>query len=196
MRVLVVHAHPADDSLNRQLFLTATTTLRAAGHDVVALDLYSDGFVAAMSADERQAYHSDAPVCADDVARSADLVRWADTLVFVYPTWWGGLPAILKGWVERVMVPGLAFHLDPHTHRVVSDLRHIRAVVGVTTYGSSWAYVKLMHDAGRRTLLRALRMLCARRCRTRWLALYSVDGSSSADRTAFVSRVQRELARL
>jgi NAD(P)H dehydrogenase (quinone) len=196
MRALVVYAHPSDDSLSHALYLTATQALEGAGHDVVGLDLYAEDFVAAMSAEERAAYHSDRPVCSEQVARSAELVRWADMLVFVYPTWWMGAPAILKGWLERVLVPGVALHLDPQTHRVVSDLKHVRRIVGITTYGSGWVYVKVMNDAGRRTLLRALRMLCGRRCRATWLALYSVDTSTAGQRAAFLTKVEQRLARL
>jgi NAD(P)H dehydrogenase (quinone) len=196
MRALVVYAHPSDDSLSHALYVTATKTLEDKGYAVVGLDLYADRFATAMSAAERHEYHSEERVLSADLVRHADLVRWADTLVFVYPTWWMGTPAILKGWLERVLVPGVAFHLDARTHRVVSDLRHIRRVVGITTYGASWTYVKLMHDAGRRTLLRALRMLCARRCRSTWLALYSVDATSPPERAAFVTRVEQRLSRL
>ena len=174
MRALVVHAHPARESLSGALYGVATKALSEAGHEVTGLDLYAEGFQAAMSAAEREAYPGDQPICSAEVARHADLVRWADTLVFVYPTWWTGLPAVMKGWLERVLVPGVAFHLDER-NRVASDLRHVRRVVGITTYGSSWPYVKVMNDAGRRTLLRALAMLCARPCRRSWLALYSVD---------------------
>ena len=196
MRALVVYAHPSDDSLSHALFLTATKALEGAGHDVVGLDLYAEDFDAAMSTQERAAYHSDQPVCSEEVARSADLVCWADTLVFVYPTWWMGPPAILKGWLDRVLVPGVAFHIDPQTHRVMSDLKHVRRIVGITTYGSGWAHVKLMNDAGRRTLLRALRMLCGRRCRSTWLALYGVDTSTTGQRAAFLTKVEQRLARL
>jgi putative NADPH-quinone reductase len=196
MRALVVYAHPSDDSLSHALYVTATKALEDQGHTVVGLDLYADRFVAAMSAAERRAYDSEESPLSPDLVRHAELVRWADTLVFVYPTWWMGAPAILKGWLERVLVPGVAFHLDARTHRVVSDLRHIRRVVGITTYGASWTYVKLMHDAGRRTLLRALRMLCARRCRSTWLALYSIDTTSAREREAFVTRIEQKLSRL
>jgi putative NADPH-quinone reductase len=195
MRALVVYAHPAPESLSRALYDTATAALAAAGHDVAAVDLYAEEFHAAMSAEERTAYDGDSAVCSADVARHAELVRWADTLVFVYPTWWMTLPAIMKGWLERVLVPGVAFHLDEHK-RVASDLRHVRRVVGITTYGASWRYVKLMNDAGRRTLLRALAMLCRRPCRRTWLALYSVDTSSAAERAAFIAKVDRRLRAL
>jgi NAD(P)H dehydrogenase (quinone) len=196
MRALVVHADPSPDSLSAALFATATTTLRRRGHEVAALDLYAEHFAPAMSADERRAYHTDTPIVSGQVARHAALVRWADALVFVYPTWWAGPPAVLKGWLERVLVPGVAFHLDHRTNKVVSDLRHVRALVGISTYRSTWASVRLVHDSGRRILLRALRMLCARTCRTMWLALYSVDTATSAQRDAFAARVERRLGRL
>ena len=152
MRALVVHADPSPDSLSAALFDTATTTLRRCGHEVAALDLYAEHFAPAMSAEERRAYLTDSPICSEQVARHAELVRWADTLVFVYPTWWAGPPAALKGWLERVLVPGVAFHLDERTNKVVSDLRHVRAVVGISTYRSSWGAVRLVHDSGRRIL--------------------------------------------
>ena len=196
MRALVVHADPSPDGLSASLFDTATTTLRRCGHEVAALDLYTEHFAPAMSAEERRAYLTDSPICSEQVARHAELVRWADTLVFVYPTWWAGPPVALKGWLERVLVPGVAFHLDERTNKVVSDLRHVRAVVGISTYHSSWATVRLMHDSGRRILGRALRMLCSRTCRTRWLALYSADTASEARREAFRTRVEERLARL
>ena len=196
MRALVVYAHPSPDSLTHALYEAATAALAAAGHEVVGLDLYAEELVPAMSEAERRAYHSDQPILDATVARHAELVRWADALVFVYPTWWMGLPAILKGWLERVLVPGVAFHLDPVTNRVVSDLGSVRRVVGITTYGSSWRAVRLVHDGGRRTLLRAVRMLLGRRCRTAWLALHSVDTTTPGERAQFIARVEQRLARL
>jgi NAD(P)H dehydrogenase (quinone) len=196
VRALVVYAHPSPDSLTHALFEAATAALAGAGHEVVGLDLYAEELEPAMSEAERRAYHSDQPILDPTVARHADLVRWADALVFVYPTWWMGLPAILKGWLERVLVPGVAFHLDPATNRVVSDLGSVRRVVGITTYGSSWRAVRLVHDGGRRTLLRALRMLCGRRCRTAWLALHSVDATTPGERARFIARVEERLRRL
>jgi NAD(P)H dehydrogenase (quinone) len=196
VRALVIYADPGDDELNRTLLDTATSALRDRGHHVVVVDLYAERFRAAMSAEERAAYHSDSPIRSDDVARHAGLVRWADTLVFVYPSWWMGLPAILKGWLERVLVPGVAFHLDERTHRVVADLRHVRRIVAITTHRASWPTVKAMNDAGRRTLLRALAMLCHRPCRRTWLALYSVARCGPERQVRFVRKVERELRTL
>ncbi|HWC67278.1 MAG TPA: NAD(P)H-dependent oxidoreductase [Acidimicrobiales bacterium] len=196
MRVLAIHAHPSPESFNRLLFDTACTALRGSGHEVTELDLYGEDFRAVMSADERAAYDTDEPVCSPDVARHAGLVGTADVLLFVYPTWWMGVPAILKGWLDRVLVPGVAFHLDERTNRVRPGLGHVRRIIGITTYGSSRSYVRVMTDGGRRTLLRALRMLVPWGRRTTWLALYGVDTSTEAQRARFVRRVEERVARL
>ena len=112
MRALVVHAHPSEASFSAALFVAASGALRAAGHDVATIDLYAERFNAVMSADERRAYHSDQPILDAVVGRHAELVRWADTLVFVYPTWWMGLPAILKGWVDLEFEDGRMIRIE------------------------------------------------------------------------------------
>jgi putative NADPH-quinone reductase len=196
VRVLVIQAHPVADSFNAALLGAAVGALQTGGHEVRSHQLYAEGFTAAMTSEERHAYHGEQPILDPLVARHADDVRWAEALVFVYPTWWAGLPAVLKGWLERVLVPGVAFHLDERTNKVTPDLRHIRRIVGISTYGSPRAYVWLMNDAGRRTLLRSVRMLCARRTRTRWLGLYAMDRATADDRAAFVARIEQELRSL
>jgi NAD(P)H dehydrogenase (quinone) len=196
MRVLVVHAHPSPTSYSRAVCDTAETALRGAGHAVTVVHLDEEGFRPAMSAAERTAYHSATPIVDPEVRRHADLVRRSEALVFVYPTWWAGPPAILKGWLERVLVPGVAFHLDPLTNRVRADLRHVRRLVGISTYGSSRLYVWALSDPGRRTIMRALRVLCSRRCRRTWLALYGMDTSTPERRAAFLAVVTTRLSRL
>jgi NAD(P)H dehydrogenase (quinone) len=196
VNVLVVHAHPAPTSFNRALFETAVRALERAGHAVDALNLYDEDFDARLSAEERRAYHGDTPIVSETIARHAALVRRAEALVFVYPTWWNGLPAILKGWLERTLVPGVGFTFDPVTHEVRRGLTNVRRIVGITTYGSSNAYVRLTTDGGRRTLNRTLRLVCHPLTRTRWLALYRLDTASVDERLAFLDRVERTLAKL
>lgn len=196
MKVLVVHAHPDPESFNAALFRTAVDALRAGGHDVSSIDLYGSGFRAAMTPEERARYESDDPVVDPQVAEHIELVRAAEAMVFVYPTWWSSLPAILKGWLERTMVTGVGFTLDERTRKVTPGLTQVRHLVGVTTYGSPRPYVKAMNDNGRRILLRALRMSTGLRTRTRWLALYSIDSSTPADRDAFLAQVRSTLGAL
>jgi NAD(P)H dehydrogenase (quinone) len=193
---LVVVAHPSTDSYCRALAARAETGLLAAGHEVVVLDLYALGVRAAMTTEEREAYHGASPIRDPLIADHAALVQRAEALVFVYPTWWSGLPAILKGWLERVMVPGVGFVLDERTNKVRPGLRQMRHLVGISTYGSPRGYVRLVNDNGRRVVTRALRMSCGFRARTTWLGLYAIDTSTPAQRQAFLAHVEQKMAGL
>jgi putative NADPH-quinone reductase len=196
VQVLVVFAHPDPESYGGAVLAAAVRGLERGGHRVDVLDLYAEGFRAAMTGDERQGYHGAGPLADPQVAAHAELVRRAEALVFVYPTWWGGLPAILKGWLERVLGDGVAFTMHPETGKVLPALHLVRAIVGVTTYGSPWWSRAVTGDPGRRTLHRALRLCCPTRTRRLWFALDGVDGRPAADRAAHLTTVERRLARL
>jgi len=196
MLALVVVAHPSTDSYCHALAARAEAGLRTAGHEVVVLDLYDLRFRVAMTAEEREAYHGDSPILDPLVAEHAALVQRAETIVFVYPTWWSGLPAMLKGWLERVLVPGVGFVLDERTNKVRPGLGQMRRLIGISTYGSPRWYVRLVNDNGRRIITRALRMSCGLRVRTAWLGLYAVDTSTPAERDEFLARVERQMAEL
>ena len=193
MRALIVIAHPRDDSFCHAAAAAADRGLRAGGHDVTTIDLYAEGFRAAMSVEERIAYDTDDPILDPQVGRHVELLRASELLVFVYPTWWSGLPAILKGWLERTMVPGVGFTFDERTGKIRPGLRHVRRIVGISTWGSPRRYAILTNDNGRRVLSRALRMSCGWKARPSWLALYAIDTASDADRSAFLERVEAEV---
>jgi putative NADPH-quinone reductase len=195
MRFVVVLAHPNPDSFSHAAARHACDALQAKGHHVDLLDLYALGFRAAMTKDERLAYHSHEAIIDPMVEAHALLIRAADGLVFVYPTWWSSLPAILKGWLERVLVPGVGFVFNSKG-KVRPGLTNIRHLIGISTYGSPRSYVRLVNDNGRRTILRTLRIITARRTRCRWLGLYSVDTSGARERAAFLDRIDTELGAL
>lgn len=162
---------------------------------MTVLDLYAEDFATAMTLEERYAYHGERPILDPTVARHAEQVRLAEGLVFVYPTWWSTVPAILKGWLERVMVPGIGFVFDER-QRVRPGLVHVRHLIGISTYGASWPYVKAIHDNGRRTLVRALRLNTGLRTRRTWLGLYKMDRRTARERDEFLRRVERRLRSL
>lgn len=195
MHALVVVAHPNHDSFTMRIQHAATAGLRRGGHTVTVLDLYAMGFQPAMTLTERAAYHSAEPICDPLVALSVTAIQEADMLVFVYPTWWSTLPAILKGWLEKCMVPGVAFVFDEN-QRIRPGLNKIRHIVGISSYGSPHHYVKFINDNGRRTLLRALRMNTGIRTRRSWLAFYAVDASTLEQRSAFIRRVEQRMAKV
>lgn len=194
-KAVLISAHPCADSYTGAIATAARRGLESSGHTVTHLDLYAIDFVAAMTRQEHVAYQAQEPAPDATVREHGELVRDAQLLVFVYPTWWGGPPAVLKGWLERVMVPGVAFTFDG-AGRVRPGLTNVKRIVGVSTYGSPWTYVKLLNDNGRRMLMRALRMVCGRRTGTTWLGLYSVDTSGANERAAFLDRVEHAMASL
>ncbi len=194
MKALVVVAHPCDDSFSHAAADRAVDGLTAAGHTVDVIDLYAEGFRAAMSYEERIAYESGDPILDPQVAAHVELLQSAQILVFVYPTWWSSMPAILKGWLERIMVPGVGFRFDEKSGKVKPGLLHVKRIVGISTYGSPRPAVWLVNDNGRRMLTRSLRMSSGLRTRTEWFGLYGMDTVNAADRTAFLARVEQRMA--
>ncbi|MEZ5376532.1 MAG: NAD(P)H-dependent oxidoreductase [Acidimicrobiales bacterium] len=196
MHALVVHAHPVPGSYSHALRDAVVSGLRTAGHDVELIDLYEIDYRPWMTDDEHRHYESIAEAHPDPVvARHIELVRWADALVLVYPTWWSGLPAILKGWLDRTMLPGVAFRLDERTNKVkgVLELRHL---IGVTTYGSPSWYMLFVGDAGRRTITRTIRLVCGRSTKTHFHRLHKINTIDDAARQAYLREVEASFASL
>jgi NAD(P)H dehydrogenase (quinone) len=191
MRVLIVYAHPRDESLCAAALERVRSGLGRGGHEFELLDLYAIGFDPVLSQDQ----HSCPPGSGAGVARELELLEAADALVFVYPTWWGGQPAMLKGWLDRVLDAGGAYGAKGPAGRR-PDLRRVRKLIVVTTHGSSKWVNGLQGEPGKRVLLRGVRSLLKRSARSRWIAAYAVDRSTADDRLKFLDRVERELAKL
>ncbi len=117
--------------------------------------------------------------------------------MLVYPTWWYGQPAMLKGWLDRVWVPHATFRMPEPGKPIGRILTNIRFIAAVSTLGSPWWWWTLaMGEPGRRILLRGLSVLCAPGCRTKWLALHRMDSASEAERTRFLAKVESTFAKL
>ena len=195
MKTYVVYCHPLESSFVASARDRVLAGLAGAGHEVRVTDLYADGFRPELSAWERT-HHLDPPETKPEIAPYAENLRWCDKLVFVYPTWWSGQPAMLKGWIDRVWVAGVAYELPPGGNRIRSMLGNIRRLVVVTTHGSSKWINALQGEAGKRVISRALRVLCHRRARTSWVALYGIDRASDEDRSKFLDRVEHRVRSL
>lgn len=195
VKALLLSAHPCADSYCDALAAAARRGMASAGHVVTAINLYDVDFAAAMTKAELDVYRAQLAPVDPMVREHGELVRAVDTLVFVYPTWWSGPPAILKGWLERVLVPGVAFTFDGGG-KVRPAMTNVRRIVGISTYGSPWTYVKVVNDNGRRMLTRALRLTCGRGTSTTWLGLYSIDTTGPVEREAFLDRVEHSMAKL
>jgi putative NADPH-quinone reductase len=121
----------------------------------------------------------------------------AEALVLVYPAWWHGMPAMLKGYFDRVWLPGVAFDVTPDGRVQTDRLQRIRRIIVVTTYGGSWWLERIMlGDPARKIVSRAVRALCGRHCRVDWYAHYSMDRATPGQLNRFLDRVQVGMRRL
>jgi len=193
MRVLVLYAHPNPDSYVAALHRTVVGTLRAAGHEVDDCDLYAEGFDPVMSVAERLRYLR-IPENRSGLEPHIERLERAEGLILVYPVWNFGFPAILKGYLDRVFLPGVSFRLVDGL--ATSNLTHLKRIVAVATYGAPRWRAILVGDPPRRTVMRVLRVLVAPLARRRYLALYDMNRQTPERRAGFIERVRQAMAGL
>ncbi|MEL7104888.1 MAG: NAD(P)H-dependent oxidoreductase [Pseudomonadota bacterium] len=189
MRALVLFAHPCPESFSAALHTRVVDTLDAQGWEVDDLDLNAEGFQPVLTEAERRGYHEE-PDNIGPVAAYVDRVRAADAMVMVFPVWNFGYPAILKGFLDRVFLPGVSFRLEDG--KVKPNLTHIRKLAAVTTYGGTRMRAMLVGDPPRKCVTRAVWHVC-RPSKMRYLALYDMNRASDAQRDGFLNRVGQEM---
>ena len=195
MRALVVYCHPDPASFNRAVLGVVLDGLGRAGAEVRIHDLHADGFNPVMSRTELTEYLNTSKNRVGVAVESADLA-WCDTLVFVYPTWWYGLPAMLKGWLDKVLLPGVAFHMpEANSGSIQPGLRHITRLAVFTTGGASRWLTWIIGAPGKRTIFRGVRANCARKLRTAFAVHYLMDSSTPDSRARHLERVRAKMAR-
>jgi putative NADPH-quinone reductase len=186
VNILVLYAHPVETSFNAGLHSLIVERLTAAGHTVDDCDLYAEDFDPRLTRGERLDYHSERGP-GDAVAPYVDRLLRADALVLSYPVWNYGFPAILKGFFDRVFLPGVSFKLV--NGKAQPSLHNIRKVVAVTTYGGGRFRAMLMGDPPRRLIKRMLRATVRPGAPVTYLAQYGMNLSTDASRKAFMSKV-------
>lgn len=135
MKVLLVFAHPEPRSFNGALRDLAVAELSARGHEVKVSDLYAAGWKSAVDRADFPGFDGDRPLqpsraskqaflageLTADVAAEQEKLLWADLLILQFPLWWFTMPAILKGWVDRVFSYGFAYGVGEHSDRRWGD---------------------------------------------------------------------------
>jgi putative NADPH-quinone reductase len=197
MRALVVYCHPSPQSYGAALCRAACSALASAGHEVRLHDLYADAFDPVLTREEWDRYLERPEENRRGQAAYVGDLQWAEALVVIYPTWYYGPPAMLKGWLERVWLPGVTFEIaTARGRRPRPLLRNIRRFVGVTTSGSPWWWLRLAGDPGRALWTRALRPTYGPRCRVVWRQLYNMNHTSAAERARFIETVAKTVRAL
>ena len=192
---LVIHAHPCRDSFNAALYDTTVAALGRSGWHVDGCDLYAEEFDPVLSEQDRQEYH-DLEVNRSKVEPYVQRLQAARALVFVNPVWNYGPPALLIGFLDRVFLPGVSFHLEetsPGKVKLTRALSHIDRLAVVTTYGGDRLRTFLSGDPPRKYMTRTMRATVGLKARSRYLALHDMNNVDANGRQAFLTKVQREM---
>ncbi len=190
MRALVVFSHPVPESFSAALHQRVVKTLSEGGWEVDDCDLYAEGFQPVLTTGERRGYHAE-PDNLAPVASYVERLRAADALVLVFPVWNFGYPAMLKGFFDRVFLPGVSFKIGDG--KVGGALHNITKLAAVTTYGGARIRALYVGDPPRKVVTRAVRHVIHPRAKRRYLALYDMNRADDAKRAAFLAKVEREM---
>ena len=193
MRVLVLFAHPVETSFGAAVHQTLLDTLLRGGHEIDDCDLNAEQFDPVMTRQDRVDYHNVA-VNRRRVGAYVDRVLKAEAIAFSFPVWNMGFPAILKGFIDKVFLPGVSFNLS-QSGDYQPTLTNIRRLGVACTYGGARLHTILAGDPCRRFITRSLRATCGPRVRCDYVALYDMNHPRADRRAAFLEEVARRFSR-
>ncbi len=190
MNCLVVVAHPLDHSLCSYLAEETVIHLEAKGYKVTVKNLYKENFNPVLTEDERKSYYQrqfDTNLVQSDIAQ----LKQAESLVLIFPTWWFGFPAILKGWFDRVWAPGHAYEHASDFGPIKQCLDNLKEMKVVTTLGSPWwVDFFVLRKPVKKVLKIALLGACAKNCDFKMLSLYKSESLTSTNIENFVGKIK------
>ncbi|WP_432472996.1 NAD(P)H-dependent oxidoreductase [Amphritea sp. HPY] len=190
MNCLVVLAHPLENSLCRYFADETIEHLKSKGYEVTVKDLYQEAFDPVLTRSERQSYYENR-FDASSLNTEITQLRAVESLVLIFPTWWFGFPAILKGWFDRVWAPGYAYNHASDLGAITPCLDNLKEVNVVTTLGSPWwVDVLVLWKPVHRVLKIALLGPCTKRCRFRMLSFYKSENASQTRVAKFVDKIR------
>ena len=104
MKILVINGHPDKESYCQAIFQTIVETIDSNRHELKVISLNEEDFDPVLRYGYRKRMKEDS-----FIRRSQELIQWAEHFIFVYPIWWSSMPSLMKGWIDRVFTPGIAY---------------------------------------------------------------------------------------
>lgn len=159
MNYLIIFAHPNTNSLNGSILSETKSLLEAKENsNIKEINLYADKFNPCLVFNKKLPRRD---LCSrDDTKEYRDLISWADNLVFIYPIWWGRPPAILLGFIDKVIVSGFAYYTPPKAILPVGLLKSKKATIITTQNGPVLLTRMLYHDSHRVLIKRQVLNFC------------------------------------
>ncbi|MBV8964450.1 MAG: NAD(P)H-dependent oxidoreductase [Hyphomicrobiales bacterium] len=193
MKVLYLYCHPVPESFHGAIRVGALTGLAEAGHDVDFCDLYAENFDPVMRVEQRRCYH-DLSTNQFGVESYVTRLRVAEAIIVQFPVWCFGAPAMLKGFLDKVFLPGVSFDMSDVT-QIKPLLANLKRVAGIVTYGRGRWSALAMGDAPRKLVTRYLPHCAIVTARAQFLPLYGMNRADETKRKAFVATVRKSMVR-
>ena len=202
VETLIFYAHPKREGHNAALLAAVQQELQAAKQEYQLIDLYQDSFDPILHPNEH--YTSGGYDKSDQVVHYQDLIANASRLIFIYPVWWGAMPAVLKGFFDKVLTPRFAYRYKKLPFpifglraRPIGLLKGKKAVVFLTVGSPRWAQFLVMRDNAQFIARKGILEFCGVRTKTRTLANCGVplDDHKKAQASHLVRRGLRWLYR-
>ncbi len=191
VKCLAVFAHPLEDSLCRFLANKTVTHLEKKGYRVTVKDLYRENFNPVLTGSERASYYGDT-FDSSRVHNDIEQLQQTQCLVLIFPTWWFGFPAILKGWFDRVWAPGFAYNHSSGLGAITPCLDNLKEVKVITTLGSPWwVDFFVLRKPVQRVLKTALLGACTRKCSFDMLSFYKCENLSQSKVAGFIKKIRK-----
>jgi len=195
MNILIVTSHPLKNCLCNVFTDQICSKLNEMGHDIVLENLYESKFDPILSAEERKSYYNDT-YDFSGVNRQVQRLLKADALVIIFPTWWFGFPAILKGWFDRVWVPTVAYDHADDFGPIKPKLNNLKRAFVVTTLGAPWwVDLFILWKPLKRVIRFALLGACARKCKLKYLSFYKCETVNEERMKSFASKIDSEITK-
>lgn len=195
MRTIIVFNHPNEGSYCNAILQSVTKGLQNANHEVDLMHLDNDGFNPAMSAEDLKAFVDHQPID-PQVMDYNERLKKADHLIFIFPIWWDIMPATTKGFVDRVLSPGVMYDHHPRGFGLVPLLKNLKSVTIITTMNKPRIlYSLLIGNLIRKVMLRSVFKTMGYK-NLNWINFTSVKSVSQKKRVKWLSNLENRFSKL
>lgn len=195
MRTVIVFNHPNQGSYCNAILQSVAKGLQNANHEVDLMHLDNDEFNPAMSKADLKAFVDHQPIDPQVIDYNERLKK-ADHLIFIFPIWWDIMPATTKGFIDRVLFPGVVYDHHPRGFGLVPLLKNLKSVTIITTMNKPRIlYSLLIGNLIRKTMLRSVFKTMGYKNR-HWISFTSVKSVSQKKRVKWLSNLENRFSKL
>lgn len=195
MRTVIVFNHPYEGSFCNAILNAVTKGLQNANHEIDIMHLDNDGFNPVMSKEDLKAFVAHQPID-PQVIDYNERLKQADHLIFIFPIWWDIMPATTKGFIDRVLFPGVAYDHHPRGFGLVPLLKNLKSITMITTMNKpKIMYSLLIGNLIRKVMLRSV-FKTMRYKNLNWISYTSVKSVSQEKRVKWLTDLEKRFTRV